>query len=40
MSVVGGDYEELKRYNLAEIYDPAEPGLPTRAQSTKNEATT
>lgn len=22
MSVVGGDYDELKQYNLAEIYDP------------------
>lgn len=22
MSVVGSDYEELKRYNLAEIYNP------------------
>ena len=25
MSVVGSDYEELKRYNLAEIYDPTPP---------------
>lgn len=23
MSVVGPDYEKLRRYNLAEIYDPA-----------------
>jgi tRNA acetyltransferase TAN1 len=22
MSVVGGDYDRLKRFNLAEIYDP------------------
>ena len=22
MSVVGGDYDKLKQYNLAEIYDP------------------
>lgn len=22
MSVVGSDFEKLKRYNLAEIYDP------------------
>lgn len=22
MSVVGSDYDELKQYNLAEIYDP------------------
>ncbi len=22
MSVVGGDYEKLKRYNLSEIYEP------------------
>jgi tRNA acetyltransferase TAN1 len=25
MSVVGSDYDQLKRYNLAEIYDPAKP---------------
>ncbi|KAL8934922.1 MAG: hypothetical protein Q9216_005667 [Gyalolechia sp. 2 TL-2023] len=25
MSVVGGDFEELKRYNLAEIYEPMPP---------------
>ena len=23
MSVVGGDYEELKKYNLAELYQPS-----------------
>lgn len=23
MSVVGSDYDQLKRFNLAEIYDPA-----------------
>ena len=23
MSVVGSDYDELKQYNLAEIYDPS-----------------
>ena len=23
MSVVGSDYEELKRFNLAELYDPS-----------------
>lgn len=22
MSVVGSDYDQLKRYNLAELYDP------------------
>lgn len=22
MSVVGGDYDQLKRYNLSEIYNP------------------
>jgi len=24
MSVVGSDYDELKRYNLAEIYQPSQ----------------
>lgn len=23
MSVVGGDYEKLKRFNIAEIYEPS-----------------
>lgn len=28
MSVVEGDYDELKRYNLAEIYSPTpRPGM-------------
>lgn len=32
MSVVQGDYDKLKRFNLAEIYDPSpkeEPAAPT-----------
>ena len=32
MSVVGGDYDELKQYNLAEIYDPT-PKLNTKTSS-------
>ncbi|KAI9801232.1 MAG: hypothetical protein M1825_003506 [Sarcosagium campestre] len=32
MSVVGNDYEELKRYNLAEIYDPTKK--PTLTETT------
>jgi len=27
MSVVGSDFDQLKRFNLAEIYDPS-PNLP------------
>lgn len=27
MSVVGGDFEQLKRFNLAEIYEPT-PKVP------------
>jgi len=27
MSVVGSDFEKLKRYNLAEIYDPTPNAL-------------
>lgn len=34
MSVVGGDYDKLKRFNLAEIYDPSpKPGLSASASS-------
>ena len=25
MSIVGSDYEDLKRYNIAEIYEPTPP---------------
>jgi tRNA acetyltransferase TAN1 len=32
MSVVGSDYDQLKRYNLAEIYDPA-PAKPAADQA-------
>ena len=32
MSVVGGDYDELKQYNLAEIYDPT-PKLNAKTSS-------
>lgn len=34
MSVVPGDYDKLKRFNLAEIYDPspkAEPATESKA---------
>lgn len=34
MSVVGRDYDELKQYNLAEIYDPT----PTLKANTSNGA--
>lgn len=34
MSVVGSDFEELKQFNLAEIYDP--PPKPTKPISTPN----
>ncbi|PGG99479.1 tRNA acetyltransferase TAN1 [Blastomyces parvus] len=34
MSVVGPDYDELKRYNLSEIYDPTpKPGPPPKPSS-------
>lgn len=32
MSVVGSDYDELKQYNLAEIYDPT-PKLESKTSS-------
>lgn len=35
MSVVGSDYDKLKRFNLAEIYDPApkpQPSNPTESK--------
>lgn len=35
MSVVGGDYDKLKRFNLAEIYDPSPKGGP-ETPSTKH----
>ncbi|KAJ5093051.1 hypothetical protein N7456_008912 [Penicillium angulare] len=39
MSVVGRDYDELKRYNIAEIYDPSPKGeaTPAPAKDTKPE---
>lgn len=33
MSVVGSDYDLLKRYNLAEIYDPAKPAADQAAEA-------
>ncbi|KAJ5683752.1 uncharacterized protein N7477_000097, partial [Penicillium maclennaniae] len=33
MSVVGSDYDQLKRYNLAEIYDPAKPAADQAAEA-------
>ncbi|KAJ5132851.1 hypothetical protein N7448_007009 [Penicillium atrosanguineum] len=33
MSVVGSDYDQLKRYNLAEIYDPAKPAADQAAET-------
>ena len=45
MSVVGDDWESLKRYNLAEIYQPtqkpdAAPGLNADIKATTNSVTT
>lgn len=36
MSVVGSDYDKLKRFNLAELYDPTPK--PTQPQNMENEA--
>ena len=33
MSVVESDYDKLKRYNLAEIYDPSPKAAQTTAPS-------
>ena len=47
MSVVEGDYDALKRYNLSEIYSPTprpgvkpekEPGGDEKVQNEQNEA--
>ena len=35
MSVVGSDYEDLKRFNLAEIYDPTPQPHKGKAKATK-----
>ncbi|KAJ5332058.1 hypothetical protein MYU51_016983 [Penicillium brevicompactum] len=35
MSVVGGDYDKLKRFNLAEIYNPSPKGGPTTPSTKK-----
>lgn len=37
MSVVGGDYDKLKRFNLAEIYDPS-PKEESAATATETKA--
>ncbi|KAJ5634198.1 hypothetical protein N7528_002040 [Penicillium herquei] len=35
MSVVGSDYDDLKRYNIAEIYEPSPKGQATPAKTAK-----
>lgn len=39
MSVVPGDFETLKRYNLAEIFDPTPKDETTKGEPTKDEPT-
>lgn len=36
MSVVGCDWEKLKRFNLAELYLPTKPPTPNKAEATPN----
>lgn len=39
MSVVGGDYDQLKRYNLAELYSPTpKPQAPEKKESETTES--
>ena len=40
MSVVPNDYEALKRYNLAEIFDPTPKEQPKSKEPKDSEATT
>lgn len=36
MSVVGNDFEALKQFNLAEIYNPSQPITKAEAETIKN----
>lgn len=36
MSVVGNDFEALKQFNLAEIYNPSQPITKPEAETSKN----
>ncbi len=38
MSVVGSDFEELKQFNLAEIYDPTPKPDTEKTKNTRSEA--
>lgn len=38
MSVVGSDFEKLKRYNLAEIYDPTPKPVTAAKEEVEAEA--
>ncbi|KAJ5916269.1 hypothetical protein N7504_000284 [Penicillium tannophilum] len=38
MSVVGNDYDQLKRFNVAEIYDPSPKGVDTPAKEKETTA--
>ncbi|KAG0647385.1 tRNA acetyltransferase TAN1, partial [Hyphodiscus hymeniophilus] len=40
MSVIGGDWEELKRFNLAELYQSTRPPLENKAESNPQGVTT
>jgi tRNA acetyltransferase TAN1 len=40
MSVVGGDWEELKRFNLAELYQPTKPPPMNKAEANPKGVTT
>lgn len=40
MSVVGGDWEELKRFNLAELYQPTKPPPVDKAEANPKGAMT
>ena len=40
MSVVGGDWEELKRFNLAELYQTTKPPPVDKAESSPKGVTT
>jgi tRNA acetyltransferase TAN1 len=40
MSVVPSDFEELKKYNLAEIFNPSPKGQPVETSKEQPEQTT
>ena len=40
MSVVGGDWEELKRFNLAELYQQTKPPPVSKAEANPEAVTT